>query len=756
MIKSISYAIILCVILIVSTLVGLFLSPKLPLLEGISFSKAIYDDHHQLLRLTLTEDEKYRFYVPLDAVPAEFKKVILLQEDRYFYWHPGINPIALSKAALHTYIKQSRRIGASTITMQLARIRFGLHSKTVLGKCQQLLYALRLEMHYSKKEILEAYLNLAPFGHNIEGVQAASLIYFGRELNQLAFPDFFTLSIIPQNPLHRLPDTAHFKALRLHLFKRWVKYHPEDKNKMALMQLPIMIQAIQDLPFFAPHFVNEIILNASLKPDTIVTTLDLALQNRMTHITRQYIEGHQNRGVQNAALLLVDTRDMGIKALLGSASFLNKTIQGQIDGTQIKRSPGSTLKPFIYALALDQGLIHPATVLKDVPHLFGSYNPDNFDYDFMGPIKARDALVLSRNIPAIDLNAKLKNPNLYGFLQAANISELKSEHYYGLTLALGGAPVTMQELATLYATLLNQGLWYPLRKRNDEPFSRGKRLLSPEASFLVLDMLKNKEPFIFKTGTSSGYHDAWTAGVLGPYVLIVWLGNFDNQSNPAFIGKSLAEPLLIQLLDALRQEEPITAFSTPPRELNLIQIPVCKASGLLPTPFCKETEITWFIPGKSPITTDTVFREVAIDTKTGLRACEFNHNTHFEIDEFWSSDLLHVFKQAGIARKTPPPFNPECASHPLPSGGLAPHITSPDRELNYVIPHFSTTARTIPFTAVADGDVNVLYWFINETFLGKTNRDQPFLWRALPGTFVVRVVDDHGRADASHLQVRLK
>ena len=216
--------------------------------------------------------------------------------------------------------------------------------------------------------------------------------------------------------------------------------------------------------------------------------------------------------------LLIDTRDMSVKALIGSANFFDQTIHGQINGTDIKRSPGSTLKPFIYGLALDQGIIHPDTVLKDVPHSFGSYNPENFDYDFMGPIHAKDALVSSRNIPAIYLADQLSHPNLYELLQRAHVSHLKSESYYGLALVLGGAEITMQELASLYAMLANEGVWQPLRFYEDQKSEIRQRLLSREASYLVLDMLKNtsrpentdavaKNQVSWKTGTSSGYRD---------------------------------------------------------------------------------------------------------------------------------------------------------------------------------------------------------------------------------------------------------
>jgi penicillin-binding protein 1C len=755
------------IFLFVSVGIGLFFSSKPPLLTGVSFSRAIYDDKHRLLRLTLSQDDKYRLLTPLSQISPLLISTTLLQEDQYFRWHYGINPVALIKAVWQTYFIKSRRVGASTITMQVARIRFGINSKTFSGKIWQILRALQLEMHYSKNQILEAYFNLAPYGNNIEGVGAASLVYFGTPVKQLGLSDALTLSVIPQNPTQRTPKQSKLKLIRNKLYHRWIALHPEDQNKKSIIDLPLQMQNTHDLPFLAPHFVNSVLNEVPSKYQEVNTTLDLRLQKILEQVTNRYLERKKNNGVNNAAILLVDTRDMSVKGMVGSANFFNHTISGEINGTNIKRSPGSTLKPFIYGLALDQGLIHPNTVLKDVPHSFGNYNPENFDYDFMGPIKAKDALVLSRNIPAIYLADQLTHPNLYQLLEDAEVTHLKSESYYGLALVLGGAEVTMQELVSLYAMLANEGIWHPLRLRSDQPMTIGKHLLSPEASFLIVDILKNTPrpdnylgtskpafPVAWKTGTSSGYRDAWSIGLLGPYVLAVWVGNFDNTSNPAFIGKTIAGPLFFELVDAIKNENgPLSITQNYPERLHLTHIPVCKASGMLPTRNCHDTELTWFIPGKSPIKTDTIFREVAIDKKTGLRTCHFDQNTKFEIYEFWPSDLLKIFKEARIQRHTPPTYDPACSL--VDNRGLIPEITSPRAQLSYILPASAPDKTWIPLTAIADADVTSLNWFMNETYLGKTRRDQPFLWHAKPGKFVVRVVDDHGRSDARDLEIQM-
>lgn len=757
---------IILVSLFVSGLLILFFLPIPKLLEGVGFSKAVYDNQHQLLRMTLSQDEKFRLFTPLKEISPQLIEATLLQEDQFFYKHFGINPFSLVKAIWQTYGSQTRRVGASTITMQLARIHFGINSKHIWGKLWQMMRAVQLEMHYSKDEILEAYLNLAPYGGNIEGVGAASLIYFRNPANKITLSEALTLSIIPQNPGKRTPDNIDLQAIRQHLFSRWLVLHPEDLNKKVMFTLPIVMHSIHSLPFKAPHLVNKVLRDSSLNQQSVVTSLDSRVQIIIERITHQYLARKKNLGVQNAAVLLVDTRDMGIKGLMGSADFFNKNIGGQINGVEIKRSPGSTLKPFIYGLALDQGLIHPHTVLKDVPHSFNGYNPENFDYDFMGPIKAKDALVLSRNIPAIELSSKLSNPSLHQLLEKAGVTQLRAESYYGLSLNLGGVELTMSELVGLYAMLVNDGLWYPINFHKDKLKENGRRLLSPEASFLVQDMLKStprhelgdasssQSDVSWKTGTSSGYRDAWTVGSFGPYVLAVWIGNFDNKSNQAFVGKDIAAPLFFELIDGIKHERgPIPKIDKDPEHMNLKQVKICKASGLLPTRYCLDTELTWFIPGKSPIKTDTIFREVAVNNQTGLRTCHIDENTRFEIFEFWPSDLLKIFKRAGIQRHIPPFFEADCRLSGM--NGMNPQITSPQTGLSYIMRANNLQNNSIPLSAITEAGIEHIYWFINETFIAKTKAGEPYLWKAKPGHFIIRVVDDHGLSDAKDINILL-
>ncbi len=765
--RIINYLIFITSFISIILLGMIYAIPRPPLLKNISFSQAVYDDQRHLLRLTLSKDQKYRVYTPLNNISPLMIQATLLQEDQHFYTMPGINPLSIIKAGWSTYIKRSRQIGASTITMQVARIYFKINSKTLSGKFIQIIRALQLDLFYSKPQILEAYFNLVPYGGNIEGVGAASLIYYNKDADHLLLPEALTLSVIPQNPLQRSPTKNHNLALqsaRLKLFQRWIELHPSDKSQQVFMLLPLTAKPTKPV-LLAPHFTTEILQQNPLNP-VINTSLNIQLQNIVEHITNEYLIHQQSYGIDNAAVLLVDARNHEVKALMGSGNFFDKTIQGQVNGTTAKRSPGSTLKPFIYALALDQGLIHPYTVLRDAPTAYGAYTPEDFDYDFMGPIKAKDALILSRNIPAIYLASQLHNPDLYQFLLNANITQLKPPSDYGLSLVLGSAGVTMQELINLYVMLANQGLWQPLKVQADQNELIKKKLISPEAAFLTLDMLKdtprpnpvsnyalNQIPVYWKTGTSSAYRDAWSVGIFGPYALAVWIGDFKGRSNPSFTGINAAAPLFFAIIDAINQQlGPLPSIMPDPKKLNLKRVQVCDASGMLPNRYCPNLVSTWFIPGKSPITRDNVYRAIAIDRKTGLRTCHYDNNTQWQVFEFWPSDLLKIFAQAGIQKVTPPPYESNC-NEIINLSGITPKIISPQANLIYSRRITDSNNQIILLNASADADVKKLYWFIDNDFLGAVTPNQYLPWHEQAGNYMVRVIDDHGRSDEQQLIV---
>lgn len=766
--------------LVLALLVGVRLWPHPPLKGWKPSSVAVYDSHGRLLRLVLASDDRYRLWVPLKDMSPQLVDAVLMHEDNWFWWHPGFNPYGLMRGAWVTYVRHGNRQGGSTITMQLARLLWPLNTRTPLGKAGQVGRAIKLELFYSKHDILEAYLNYAPYGHNVEGAGAAAIVYFDRPVGALSLPEALTLAVLPQDPerrLHKNPGGSdiinrRLTASRDRLYGQWLEDHPRDAALKPLFALPLTMRPLARLPFEAPHAVEQLLQArrmAAGKDPRLTSTIDLDLQHILERQITRYVARSNDKGIANASAILVDTRDMSVRALVGSADYFNRSLSGQVNGTLARRSPGSTLKPFIYALGFDQGILHPETVLRDVPTSFGPYTPENFDGQFLGPITATDALNRSRNIPAVWIASQLHSPDLYQFLQNAGVGPMASEEHYGLALVLGGGEVSMQEMATLYAMLANQGVLKPLRLAAQDAPADGTRLISVEASFMVMDILRQHvrpdettgaqpehAPIYWKTGTSWAFRDAWTTGVFGPYVLVVWVGNFDGSSNPAFVGADAAAPLFFQIIDAVEAEYPDLpqpAGKIPP---GVKPVEICLASGDLPNQWCPQRGRTWFIPGKSPIRVSDVHRPVMIDDATGRPACPpyAGKRVHQELYEFWPSDLLEVFAKAGIPRRKPPQ-NPDCANAGALEGA-APRITSPLRGASYVLRVSQQDRQTIALSAVTDADVHALYWFADGAFIGSSKPGESLFWQpSSAGSYTLRAVDDRGRSDERPLDVGL-
>jgi penicillin-binding protein 1C len=753
---------------IVVLLIALRVWPHDPLSARVALSTSVWSADGELLRVTLASDEQYRLWTPLKQVAPALVEAMLLKEDRWFYWHPGVNPVALGRAAMSTYGAGERQ-GGSTLTMQLARLLYRLNTRSPVGKLRQIAIAVWLECRYSKRELLEAYLNVAPFGGNIEGVGAASRIYFGKPPDRLTLGESLTLAVIPQRPATRAGRTtseASLLAARAKLGKQWLDAHGNADADRRQIELPIVARPDYTLPWLAPHFVDALLRGDRSAGRRQTTTLDAGLQRVLETQMRRYLNERKDTGVRNAATLLVDTRDMAVKAWIGSANYWAPG-EGQVNGVVAKRSPGSTLKPFVYALAVDQGVAHPKTVVRDAPSAFGPFTPENFDGRFVGPITLEDALIRSRNVPAVWAANQLRQPSFYEFLRSAGVRDMKSEAFYGLGLALGNGEVTMEELAALYAMLANGGMLRPLRVDASARVADEVRLLSPEASFVTLDMLRHNPrpddtgmaagrarwPVAWKTGTSFGFRDAWSAGVVGPYVLVVWIGNFTGEGNPAFVGVDAAAPLFFRMVDALNLARPVESLPSIAPPAGVSRVAVCAGSGDLPNADCPRTVDTWYIPGKSPIRVSQLHRRVAIDQLTGRPVCApFPAGTRFEVFEFWSSDMLTLFREAGMPRRTPPAL-PACAAE---NASDAPRLASPMRNVAYAV-RPGTAQDSIALDAGVAADVRRVFWFDGNSLIGLQNAGAgPLAWRpSTPGIHLVRVVDDRGRSAERQVEVTI-
>lgn len=753
---------------------------KSDILDGIEFSRTYLDKNNELLQVFLTKDEKYRIYKPVYQYPDEFLELLLLQEDKYFYTHKGINVGSIFRAFWETYVKKSRRIGASTITMQVAKLKYKLYTKNISGKINQILKALYLEMCYSKEEILNAYLNLAPCGGNIEGFESASRYYFSKTINQLNLSENTMLCVLPQNPIKRAPTESRTPSeliqARKVLFSKWVLSHPEDSDYEVFMDMQMSVEC--RFPDEARHFTE--MLNGRMQESNsekkskiikpVKTTIDVNLQRKCEDLLKSYIKQNEAFGVKNGAILLVDWTNMNVEVNIGSADYYNEDINGFVNATTSKRSPGSALKPFIYALALEQGKIHYRTMLKDTPQNFSEYSPDNYGSIFKGPVQAWFALSDSRNIPAIYLNRQIRDRNLYDFLVESGVSDMKPTGHYGLSIVLGTCEVTMLEIAKMYGTLKNKGIQYDL---NFTPFignREGKRLLTEESSFIVLKMLEENAPpyrnvpkevenipIPYKTGTSIGFKDAWSVGFFDRYMIVVWIGNFNGQGNNSFIGRKMAAPLLFDIAYSILCDIPQKdLLPQKPHPEGCTQISVCSVSGAIPNEDCPETELSWFIPGVSPIEKCRIHRKINIDTRTGYRTDETEEENQYVksvVREFWPSDLQSLFEQAGLPRILPPEYPPEQVKLDYSNKGYPPEIVSPLAHTKYVFRGNDTSRNKIILSATADADTTELMWFYDSKFIGRSKPNEIIEWDVSTGEYELMVTDQKGRADSIHVSV---
>lgn len=741
--------------------------PKPKILDRYSYSSAVYDRKGKLLRLGLSLDDKYRLFVPIEEIPEKLIDSLLLYEDRSFYYHFGVSPFSIVRASF-AMVSGGRVQGASTITMQLARILYNIDSKTIFGKINQALRAIQIEMFYSKKEILEGYFNLAPYGGNIEGVGAASIIYFNNRAQSLNLQQSIALAVIPQNPnkrnLAKKSGIEEVEEASLRLKELWFEKYGEEER--ANLSLPLY--ANKYLPNHAPHFVR---LVQNQKSGEVFSTLDLNKQNKIEDIMKKYIKANNSKGFENATAILVDNETMDIVSYIGSIDFFNNEIQGQVDGLQAYRSPGSAMKPFIYALAMETGQIHPMSMLKDIPKNYSFYTPENFDRAFMGLVSATDSLINSRNIPVLDLLGALPEDKFYNILKDMEIRRMKTSKHYGLGLALGAFELRPVDVAQGFAMLANYGAFCKVNYyQKDSKTCVSKQLISKEASFLAVDMLsknteidrrqskfsKNNKKYniSWKTGTSYGYRDAWTAGVFGKYTLVVWVGNFDNTSNNYFLGRRAAAPLFFQIVRAIAQDEPMDNMSN--FGLNLTKIDICNDTGDIDNGYCPKTTKSYFIPGVSHIKPSNITRLIPIDVKTGKRACRHTPpTTKLEAHNFWPTSVLKVFSMAGMGLKTPPAFLEDCSEIDIFDKGKPPTIHYPTNGAVYILRSNEIEQERIILKASLDADATTIFWYADNKLLGQVKADEAIEYKPEIGNIEIMATDNLGRSSVSKIQIKL-
>jgi len=545
----------------------------LPLEQARQVSSTIVDRNGKLLRAYAMADGRWR--LPVDAktaVDPGYLKLLLAYEDRRFYSHSGIDPLALGRAAFQLVTRGHIVSGGSTITMQLARLMEPRRERSVYSKLRQMVRAIELERRLSKDEILDLYLALAPFGGNLEGVRAAAIAYFGKEPKRLSLAEAALLVALPQSPetrrLDRFPEAA--RAARDRVLDRVVEDSIVSREDAVQAKAVTVPKLRKPMPILAPHSSDSAI--AILKDTPVIRlTLDSSLQKVLEALARdRALALGPNISV---ALIAVDNESGDVLARVGSPDYFDERRAGQVDMTRAVRSPGSTLKPFIYGLAFEDGFVHPESLIDDRPIRFGSYAPENFDMTFQGTVPVRKALQLSLNVPAIALLDRVGASRLSSRLKQAGTNLiLPKDEAPGLAMGLGGVGVTLQDLAQLYAGLARLGSTKPLREIINATDDRDPmRLMDQAAAWQVGNVLIGTPPpengahnrIAFKTGTSYGYRDAWSVGFDGKITIGVWVGRPDGAPAPGLVGRTAAAPILF---DAFARTGKLpAALPKPPR-----------------------------------------------------------------------------------------------------------------------------------------------------------------------------------------------
>ncbi|WP_459880425.1 penicillin-binding protein 1C [Campylobacter concisus] len=555
-------------------------------------AKILLDKNGNIINMKLSSDGIWRFHE--QSFPNSLKQCVVLFEDRYFYYHFGVNFASIFRAFFHN-LRSDNRIGASTITMQVARM-LEPSDRSYKNKIREIFRAFQLELHFSKDEILNLYLNLAPYGGNIEGAKAASFFYFGKELNELSYAQAALLSTIPKNPnKNRLDRVSNINALKNRVIKMLYKANLIDLSAFKRAQAEpfknVRIRAVVNASDYA---------NVAFKNQIAKASLDLNLQKDMLKILKDAMFSLKAKNANNAAAVVIDNKKMSVVAFIGSHD--ERARDGKNSALNMKRNTGSTLKPFIYSLALDSGLITPSSQLIDTQIYVNEYVPKNFSNDFLGLVSAKDALNFSLNIPVINLDLKLKDNSLYELLEKVNLVD-ENKEFYGSSIVLGSAEMSLLDLAHLYTIYANNGVYRPLEfaGKNYKNEDKNITLISPQSAYLTAKMMseasrsylknawqyaQNTPKIAFKTGTSANSRDLYAIGVDEDYTIAVWVGNFNAEKTDKLTGLNDVSKIVFDMFKITAQRQNLEFMSEPD---GIEKVPTCLDAFSYET--CKKTAL---------------------------------------------------------------------------------------------------------------------------------------------------------------------
>jgi penicillin-binding protein 1C len=759
--------IILSLLFIVFLLIPL---PSVSLYPKKVISCDILDRKGNLLRSVLSSSSSTGSWVNLEKISPHMVDATVSAEDKRFYSHFGIDFLATVRALVQNLKEGHIVSGGSTITQQLAGLAYDMPQGSLKFKILDAIYAIKIDFKYSKKEILELYLNRAPYGNQTYGIEAASLLYFGKPSEQLSVAESAFLASIPRSPsiydpYRNFEDTRKEQFLILKRMYNNGKIN-EGEYKQAREE-PLLVIPLSDT-FLAPHFCDFIQRELSMRKLTgisqVRTSLDLHLQKEVEKILKNTLSSLKDRGVTNGAVLIVDNKTGDILVMAGSVDFFSH--EGQVNACTSLRQPGSTLKPFTYGLALEHGFKASdliADLQMNITTKKGIYIPRNYDNRFHGPVRFREALGCSYNIPAIEMEQKVGVEGLLQKLHDAGFDSLtKDADYYGVALTLGGGEVTLMELVRAYSGLARGGIVKSLNfikeLRNDkgniiyfpcEKFER--KFFSRETSFIITDILSDNKaripafgrenplnlpfPCASKTGTSRGFRDNWTAGYTPAFTVGVWVGNFNADPMEDVSGITGTGPLFSDIMYLLKKETHDMGgdFSLPE---NIVSSSICPSSGDIPGIYCPDRIKECFLKGREPEQVCRVHRMVKIDRRTNSPASSNCPDEYIfkKIYEIYPPMYYNWMKEQGLM---PPEEILTLLTHPANN---RPVIVFPSTgDIFKIDPVLRKEYQVIHMKAVVPEGTDHISWYLDGQLAGKTKNPFVFKWHLSAGEHWLQV-----------------
>jgi len=725
----------------------------------------------------LAPDDRYRLPVTELPVDPAYESALIAYEDARFWWHPGVDPISVVRAAGQN-LRAGRVVsGASTLTMQLVRI-LEPRPRTLRSKAVEALRALQLELRLSKREILDAYLQFAPYGGNREGVQTASHALYGHSAAHLTADEIALLIAIPQDPSQRVPGRAPAGELRQ--IRDRVARRLADAGALPLGSPPVppeqaladvsgamLPSRVRPMPRSAPHAARWLRAELRTPGPRLDSSLDAGTQRVVEAALDRVQPVAQRAGVHHAAVVVVAHDTGQVRALAGSFDFWAAQEGAQIPGFVVPRSPGSTLKPLLYALAIDDGRVLPEHRVLDVPSRYGSYAPVNYLGTYDGVVRLDDALSRSLNVPFVRL---LQEYGVGRFLGRLQLSGVRSMHpdpdHYGLSVITGGIELSPLDLARIYGSLASGGHARSLTFAADGTGDVGGRVVGPGAAWLTRRALRLRDRPDFphrarisamprdlhwKTGTSFGHRDAWAVGSGERHTVVVWLGNFDQTPSRWLVGADAAGPVLFDILEGLGDG---WSRPTPPAPDDLSPVTVCALTGRLPGEACPSTQPVLAPTRKTPTDRCAAHRLVEVDVETGERVgpgCRDGRSVEQRLVVVWPAEVQRWLSDTTSAESALPPLAADCRARRDPS---PLRIRSPEPGLVAVLlDGLPAHQQDIPLEAEAHGRA-VLDWYVDGRWVARSEDGERAWWTPSPGRHEVVVMDASGQRATRWLEVR--